>query len=493
MKASLGLKMGQSLTMTPALQQAIRLLQLSTLELQQEIQQALDSNLLLEIDEDSFDASHAEAPGDSPEVAGPDGETETAAEDPTSLDEIPEDFDADWGDVGDSGGTGSGDTDDDNDPLARQVAPGPDTSLTAHLLWQAGLLTLDEAMREAVEQIVDGLDLRTGWLEDWDALLRHFASRGRASAWAETALAYVQRFDPPGIAARNLPECLRLQLESRLEDGDGEGGAEALDRAIGLCTPERLALLARSDLNALGRQTGFEPGALAEAVRLIRTLSPHPATRFASPADAAHVVPDVQVTRRAGRWRVSLNPDLVPRVRLNARYLPLIRRADSSPGQQTLKQHLQEARYFLSSLEARNETLIKVAQCIVDEQRAFLEYGPEAMRPLVLRSIAETLGVHESTVSRATSGKWMLTPRGMFELKHFFSSHVQTADGGVCSATAIQAMLRRLVKAESPAQPLSDSQLSDILQAEGIQVARRTVAKYREAIGIAPSHERRMG
>ena len=202
-------------------------------------------------------------------------------------------------------------------------------------------------------------------------------------------------------------------------------------------------------------------------------------------------MPDVIVVKRSGRWRVSLNPEHSPRLRINSHYQGFIKRADQSRDQLTMKQHLQEARYFINSLESRNETILRVSQCIVEEQRAFLEYGEEAMRPLVLRDVAEQLGIHESTVSRATANKYMLTPRGLYALKYFFSSHVQTTQGGVCSATAIQAMIKRMISEEEPGRPLSDSTLADLLLKEGIQVARRTVAKYREALNIPPSHERK--
>ena len=251
-----------------------------------------------------------------------------------------------------------------------------------------------------------------------------------------------------------------------------------------------MELLARRDVNALARAVQVDPEFMDEVLKLIQTLQPHPGQPYQDHS-SEYVAPDVLVAKRSGRWKVSLNPDIAPKVRINASYMNLVKRADKSEEQQTLKQHLQEARYFINSLRSRNETLLRVAECIVEEQRAFLDYGDEAMRPLVLRDIAERLGVHESTVSRATASKYMLTPRGLYELKYFFSSSVRTTEGGSCSATAIQAMIRRLIGQETPGKPLSDNAIADLLLKEGVRVARRTVAKYREAMGISPAHVRR--
>ena len=292
----------------------------------------------------------------------------------------------------------------------------------------------------------------------------------------------VQRFDPAGVCARHLAECLCLQL-----DGLNRGPVVDLAKDI---AAEHLELLARNDLRGLSRVLRQPVDVIAESVDLIRNLQPHPGADFVD-HEAEYVAPEVFVSKRQGRWSVSLNPDITPKLRINTDYLGLVKRADQSEDQQCMKQHLQEARYFLNSLKSRNETLLRVAQCIIEQQRAFLEYGEEAMKPLVLRDVAEQLGVHESTVSRATSSKYMHTPRGLFELKYFFSSHVSTVEGGQCSATAIQAMIRRMIKEESPEKPLSDSRIAKLLLEDGIQVARRTVAKYREAMDLPPSHERR--
>lgn len=479
--------MGQALTMTPALQQAIRLLQLSTLDLKQEIQQAIDSNLMLELDDDP-----------SPD-AEPDGEPEAAgSEDPESLlaevaavevrgdEPIPEEMpvDADWGDVYDTPSKSESSSSDD-DELAefRRANQSSAETLLEHLRWQAELLPLKEWEAEVAEYLIDSVN-DDGYLVDWDDACLHFReAMGLSAAQVERVLRLVQDFDPPGVAARDLGECLRLQLQQL--DPASPGHALAL-----VLVDKHLAQLAKRDYPAMRRATGEDEASLRVALALIQRLQPHPGRPYAA-HESDYIEPDVYVTKHQGRWRVTLNRESTPAVRINPHYLAMVKRADSSKDQLTMKSHLQEARYFLHSLQSRNDTLLRVSQCIVEEQRAFLDYGPEAMRPLVLRDVAAQLGVHESTVSRATANKYLLTPRGLFELKHFFSSHVQTSDGGVASATAIQAMLKRLIAAENPAQPLSDSALADLLRQEGIEVARRTVAKYREAMNLPPSHERR--
>jgi len=493
MKQALGMRMGQALTMTPALQQAIRLLQLSTLDLKQEIQQAIESNLMLELDDDY--SSEAEAGAEaadeaetalrtesSSELTGEVAATEVRGDEPLS-DEMP--VDADWSDVYDtpSKSESSSASDDEDAFEYRRANQHSGETLQEHLRWQAQLLPLKEWEAEVADYLIDAIN-EDGYLEDWDEACAHFReAMGLSTAQMERVLRQIQEFDPAGVAGRDLGECLRLQL-LQAETSDA-------DRKLALTLVEHhLPLLARRDYPALRRATGKDEASLKTALGLIQTLQPHPGRPYAA-HESDYIEPDVYVTKHQGRWRVGLNREATPVVRINPHYLAMVKRADSSRDQVTMKTHLQEARYFLHSLQSRNDTLLRVAQCIVDEQRAFLDYGPEAMRPLVLRDVAGQLGIHESTVSRATANKYLLTPRGLFELKHFFSSHVQTSDGGVASATAIQAMLRRLISAENPAQPLSDAALADLLQQEGIQVARRTVAKYREAMNLPPSHERR--
>lgn len=485
MKQSLALRQGMALTMTPALQQAIRLLQLSSLDLQMEIQQALDSNLMLESDEDGGEIEEAVV-----EVAqaAANADEGSAIKEVTAGETIPEEMpvDADWQDVFDDyapASSSSSSSDDDGLQDYLQANLHSATSLHDHLASQARVAPFEEGQHEIAAHLIDAIN-EDGYLEDWPALCTRLTEeRGLSTADVEAVLRKVQDFDPPGVAARDLAECLRLQLEQMPRTRAGRWAAlEILETG--------LLNVARKDEAAIIRATGLTAEDVRLGLELIRSLQPHPGRPFQA-HESDYLMPDVIVTKKNGRWRVALNPEHAPRLRINSQYQGFIRRADQSKDQVQLKQHLQEARYFINSLESRNETILRVSQCIVEEQRAFLEYGEEAMRPLVLRDVAEQLGIHESTVSRATANKYMLTPRGLYELKYFFSSHVQTTQGGVASATAIQAMIKRMVGGEDPARPLSDSTLADLLLKEGIQVARRTVAKYREALNIPPSHERK--
>lgn len=480
MKASLGLRMGQSLAMTPALQQAIRLLQLSSLDLQMEIQQALESNLMLEaIEEDAVDVDVDEA------EANDSDEPTTIAEVRGDHEALPEQMpvDADWSDVCDLDPTPSSGAPDDELQAFLDANLKRATSLYDHLMDQLRLADLSEQDAEIGLHLIDSIDA-DGYLRDWAELIERLPRLYRvAPSRIEEVLEVVQEFDPIGVGARDLAECLRLQLWQLPARTPGIQAALKL-------VDHHLPLLSQRDPAAIGRHARMDPEVVVDAMTLIRSLQPHPGRPFAD-HESDYVAPDVYVTREKGRWRVALNPEHVPKLRVNSEYQRFIKRADSSKDQLALKGHLQDARYFINALESRNETLLRVAQTIVEAQRAFLEYGDEAMRPLVLRDISEQLGIHESTVSRATANKFLATPRGLFEFKHFFSSHVATTEGGTASATAIQAMIKRLIAAEDADKPLSDATLSDHLLREGIQVARRTVAKYREGLGIPPSHERR--
>lgn len=480
MKQSLAIRMSQGLAMTPALQQAIKLLQMSSLDLQTEIQEVLDSNLMLERIEDQDGPSIDEALGSN--EPGGEGASERS-DNANNSDDLPVDraeVDADW-DSYDGGAHRDAAAESELYDF-RQANLNSATSLAEHLRWQANLAGFDERETRIAEHLLDAID-DNGYLQDWAGLEVRLSEQFDCDADAlEQVLHTIQDFDPPGIGGRDLAECLTIQLEQHPES--------ALRDTAERILKHHLQLLAQRDSAALARVTQLDVEFIDEVLELIQTLQPHPGRPFQD-HESEYVAPDVLVTKRNNRWQVSLNPDIAPKVRINAGYQRLIKRADKSSEQQTLKQHLQEARFFINSLRSRNDTLLDVAQCIVEEQRAFLDYGDEAMRPLVLRDIAERLGVHESTVSRATASKYMLTPRGLYELKYFFSSSVRTTQGGSCSATAIQAMIRRLIGQETPGKPLSDNALADLLLKEGVRVARRTVAKYREGMDIPPAHVRR--
>lgn len=467
--------------MTPALQQAIRLLQLSSLDLQQEIQQALESNLMLEAIEGE---AEGEAPADEAlaAVEAADTPAEVGGESAEPGGELP--VETEWNDDLSYEGAGSRDAGEDEELYDyRQANLHSGTTLREHLLWQARLAPFSEWEREVAEYLIDAIN-DDGYLEDFEDACEHFrGAMGLSTRQLERVLGVIQDFDPPGVGARDLAECLRLQLLQLSEDLPEREPALTIIK-------EHMLLLAKHDDAALRRATGLDEETLSRVLALIQTLQPHPGRPYQS-LESNYAAPDVIVVRKNNRWVVSLNPETAPRLRVNPQYLGLIRRSDASRDQQTLKTHLQEARFFISALQSRNDTLLRVAQSIIEEQRAFLEYGDEAMRPLVLRDVAERLGVHESTVSRATANKYMLTPRGFYELKYFFSSHVHTTQGGTCSATAIQAMIKRMIGAEVADKPLSDSSIAELLLKEGIQVARRTVAKYREGMNIPPSHERK--
>ncbi|HET8730249.1 MAG TPA: RNA polymerase factor sigma-54 [Moraxellaceae bacterium] len=497
MKPTLHLQIGQQLTMTPQLQQAIRLLQLSTLELQAEIQEALDSNPMLEM-EDS-DGEPAERTDDTPidyaaaeEMLAASG-TETPEETPLDIgtteampDELP--VDSVWEDVfssGSSSAAGSGSDDDDTSFESRNAAP---ETLAQHLAWQLNLTPFSDLDRAIGMAILDAIDERgylTASLED---VLEAVADPEDPYAVeldeVEAVLHRIQQFDPPGVAARDLRECLLIQLRQLADDTPYRADAIAAVR-------EHLGLLGTRDFAGLMRKLKLSESGLKSTLSLIQSLNPTPGGRIGGSGDTEYVVPDVIVRRLRDRWTVELNPETAPRLRVNNSYAALVRRADSSADNTYLRNHLQEARWFIKSLQSRNDTLLKVASCIVEHQRAFLEQGPEAMKPMVLRDIAEEVGMHESTISRVTTQKFMHTPRGIFELKYFFSSHVNTTGGGEASSTAIRAMIKKLVSQEDPRRPLSDNKIADLLLEQGIEVARRTIAKYRESLNIPPSNERK--
>lgn len=463
--------------MTPQLQQAIRLLQLSALELQTEIQTVLESNIMLE-QVDEAEASADETPAAS----------ETDAEDtpPEPSETLPEELpvDSSWDDVYDShdGSTSYSRGDDDEFAFEQQMSTRE--SLHDYLDWQLRLTPFSDRDRLIAESIVDAID-DTGYLSLTVEDLRQGlpADLEIETDEVEAVLHRIQRFDPPGIAAREPGECLCLQLAQLPNDTPGL----ELARAV---LERYLELLAARDYNTLMRRLKIDRESLQQVIALIQSLNPRPGSAL-SGNTAEYIVPDVFVAKHNERWRVELNPDNTPRLRINNQYSQMIRRADNSADNTSMRNHLQEARWFLKSLQNRNETLLRVATCIVEQQRGFLEHGEKAMKPLVLRDVAEALELHESTISRVTSQKYMHTPRGIFEFKYFFSSHVSTNDGGECSAVAIRAMIKKLIGEENTQKPLSDSKIAQLLSTEGIKVARRTVAKYRELMAIPSSSERK--
>ncbi len=496
MKQTLQLRLGQHLTMTPQLQQAIRLLQLSTLDLKQEIQEALDSNLMLETEEESSAREEARRNEQQSAAERLNGEglkgDKTTSNDLNNEKEVngeatsmPEDLpvDSGWDDVYDSTlppSSGASRESGDSDYLAQRRSA---RTLYDYLTWQLNLTPFSDLDRDIAVSIIDGID-EDGYLRmELDEILVSMADEAVELDEIEAVLHRIQQFDPPGVAARDLRECLLIQLRQRTEPHP------AMELTIRLIN-DHFDLLAQQDHNQIKRKLKIDDDTLKSITQLIRSLIPRPGSLVAE-TEPQYVIPDVFVTRRDGTWHVNLNAEAAPRLRVNPEYARLIRRADNSDDNNYLKNHLQEARWFIKSLMSRNETLLRVATKIVELQRGFFEHGEEAMKPLVLRDVAEALELHESTISRVTTQKYMHTPRGTLEFKYFFSSHVSTAGGGECSATAIRALIKKLVAAEKPNKPLSDNKLASILADQGIQVARRTVAKYRESMAIPPSNERK--
>ena len=491
MKQTIQLRLGQQLTMTPQLQQAIRLLQLSTLELQTEVQGILESNPMLEQE----DAESSEA-GDARDTreAGEAGNNGTDVDSPltaASTEAIPDDLpvDSNWDDIYDTGTTSYSAPDTDNKRDFFETVTVSSENLHDHLYWQLELSSLSETDRIIAHNLIDAIDEDGFLYQPLDAIHTHLTNQMQAQAGEldideiEAVLHRIQQFDPVGVGARDLRESLQLQLQQFDPATPWLGEAETLIR-------DHLNLLANHDFNQLSRRMGLPKDDLQHVIHLIQTLNPRPGSKYSS-MEPEYIIPDVFVTRHKDGWRVELNSEAIPKLRINAYYANMVKRANDSKDNTYLKDNLQEARWFLKSLQSRHETLLKVANSIVTRQRAFFDYGEEAMKPMVLRSIAEEVEMHESTISRVTTRKYMHTPRGIYEFKYFFSSHVSTDAGGECSATAIRAIIKKLVAAENPAKPLSDNKMADILAEQGIKVARRTIAKYRESLSISPSNERK--
>jgi RNA polymerase sigma-54 factor len=502
-KPSLQLKLSQHLALTPQLQQSIRLLQLSTLELNQELDQILSENPLLERLDDPFadavrlnasgglEASRTAADAGAGPLQAPASDAPAEAggrereDEPGGYDEA-DDHGGDWG--GDGQGHGPGSSGDDDERAMPQVA-ATGRSLRDHLAGQLASTKCGPRDRGLVTLLIDNLGddgfLEAG-LDEISAMLPPELEIEPEEIF--TALRLLQSFDPPGVGARDLTESLQLQLAALPPPPAGPLPATlALASAI---VREHLPLLAAKDFARLKRVLRCDDEQLRAAQALIRRLNPRPGAAF-STDEPTYVVPDVLVRRTRGGWQAALNPDVLPKLRINDVYAQILRRNRGS-GAGGLSAQLQEARWLVKNVQQRFETILRVAQAIVERQRAFFSHGQVAMRPLVLREIAEELGLHESTVSRVTTQKFMLTPFGTYELKYFFGSHVATDTGGAASSTAIRALIKQMVDAENPRQPLSDSRIAELLGEQGIVVARRTVAKYREAARIPPVSQRKV-
>jgi RNA polymerase sigma-54 factor len=476
MKHSLQLKLSQHLTLTPQLQQSIRLLQLSTVELNQELERYLAENPLLERAETAPDEAPAQMPppGAAPEPQAAEPQ-EPQREEPQSLEE--------HGFADEHLGTPSSRRDDDDREDFTQFAAAEPT-LQDHLLQQIALTGLTERDKHLAALIIGHLD-EDGYFKTELEELRESAARELPDLEIEevsTALRHVQNLEPAGVGARDAAECLELQLRAL------PASTPHREVAITLVT-RHLDVLAARDFNRLKRVLAIDEDQLRDVRALVLSLDPKPGRAFGS-GDVRYIVPDVVVRKTGGRWIATLNRDAMPRLRVNKLYADILQ-ASRENGGKHLSGQLQEARWLIKNVQQRFDTILRVTQAIVDRQRNFFEHGEVAMRPLVLREIAESVGLHESTISRVTTQKYMLTPRGIFELKYFFGSHVSTDTGGACSATAIRALIKQLVAAEDGRKPLSDHRISDILAQQGIQVARRTVAKYREAMHIQPANLRK--
>jgi len=459
LKPSLQLRLGQTLTMTPQLQQAIRLLQLPVLDLSAQIQEALEENIMLEME-------------DLPDVP------KTSADSTAEIETIK--AEDNWqsqsmGRIQDGGWNGEG------RPI-NDFADQSGQTLREHLLWQLELESFTPREGLIGEALIDAINddgYLTVDLEEIGGIID--ADSDVTAEEIEQTLSKVQRLDPVGIGARSLSECLVLQLRQL------ESATPGRELAIRMAT-DHLVLIGNQEFGEIRRSLRTSEEDFEVALALVKSCNPKPGLAV-SPAPAEYVIPDVFVRKVDGSWVVEISASGIPRLSVNQQYAKILR---GSGDHAALRTQLQEARWLVRSLEIRNETLMKVATCIVSRQREFLEHGDEAMKPLVLRDIAEAIGMHESTISRVTTNKYMHTPRGVFEFKYFFSSHLSTVDGEEQSSTSVRAKIRKLVGAENPAKPLSDSKLAKLLADEGITVARRTVAKYREAMRILSSSERKV-
>ena len=489
MKQTLQLKLSQHLTLTPQLQQSIRLLQLSTLELNQEVERMLQENPLLERAEAEEETARSEefplaGPGrvtESTQSTAPDTADSNAAEARGAHDDAPDPADfTDYSTGSGDGDWGGGSASEDDDFYPQQVAT---STLRDHLNEQLATMNLPQRDRQIVAALIDALN-EDGYLPTpLEEIVELFPDDNEIELEElSIALKYVQSFEPAGVGARDCAECLALQL--KILSPDIPHRADALKVVDG-----HLELLANRDFTKLKRLLHLDDAGVRRVRELIRSLNPRPGASFAK-AEANYVIPDVVVRKIRGQWVAALNEAAMPKLRLNRIYADILTRNRDSSNQQLAAQ-LQEAKWLIRNVQQRFETILRVAQAIVERQRRFFEHGEVAMRPMVLREIADMLSLHESTISRVTTQKYMLTPRGTFELKYFFGSHVATDTGGAASATAIRALIKQLVGAENPRTPLTDSRIADLLGEQGILVARRTIAKYREALQIPPVNLRK--
>lgn len=491
MKLSVGLRVANSLSLTPQLQQAIRLLQLSNLELQQEIQLQLESNPLLEeieSEQHEYELSNEALQLQQTNTQQDDSSTHALSE-TLNADHLPDNLavDVEWDDVY---------THQSNDFERPEFEEREDqrvvhTSLKQHLLSQINLLHFSKIDQLIAYCIVDAMDER-GYLEIELEEVMQAAQQVMDDAAVDEALEldevqvvlkHIQHLDPVGVGARNLVECLSIQVHALNQD--------AAYRSEALSLLKHYQLFISNDLSRLLRQSHLTEEQLKAAVALLKTLTPYPGLMFEQ-RDQDYQIPDVVVSKKNAAWHVQLNPDILPKLRVNSFYAGMIRRADQSESNQYLRQHMLDAKNFIKSVDERHKTLLKVTSCIVKYQQRFLDIGAEGMVPLVLRDVADEVELHESTVSRVTTNKFLLTPRGLFELKYFFSSHVGSTTGGEVSSTAIRAKIKKLIAEENSCKPLSDNKIAVLLQAEGIEVARRTVAKYRESLHIPSSSDRKV-
>ena len=506
MKPSLQLKIGQQLTMTPQLQQAIRLLQLSTIDLQQEIQEIIESNPMLEVNESEDEQTESSNDIESTqgkETASTDlngaqtsediaNSSDSSQEENDWSEHIPNELPVDsaWDDVYQNT-TSPSTSSPSQEVMDFESNTAVTESIQDHLLWQLNLTPMSDLDRMIAITIIDSIELDGYLSSSLESIVLSVTNSIEQDEndepieidEAAAVLKRIQQFDPIGVCSRDLCECLTIQL-NQLDEA-----TPWLDKTKDVVA-NHLPLLGNRDYVQLMRRTKLKEHELQQIILLIQTLNPKPGELINS-VDPEYVIPDVTVKKHKGRWLVELNAETMPKVRINPLYSSMVKRADNSSDNTYMRNHLQEARWFLKSLQSRNETLLKVATEIVDIQRGFLEHGEEAMKPLVLHDIAKAVDMHESTISRVTTQKYMHTPRGIFELKYFFSSHVDTDSGMGCSSTAIRAIIKKLIAAETPKKPLSDSKIANILADQGIKVARRTIAKYRESLSIPPSNERK--